>query len=127
MYPNGGFAQRPREHEQVISPVCSSFSSRIYSCLNLSLQENQPNDMFAYAPPGFEPDPNQAAFPNVPAHPAPPVLDQQAGAGDSENLRRLASRYVRHPASQVYMIQMEPGFAAGRYKVVIVLDMADFP
>ena len=123
MYPNRGFAQRLREHEQVIVPVCSNLSSRTYSCLKLSPQENQPNDVFDHAP-GFEPGLNQAAFPNAPTHPATPVLDQQAGAG--ENLRRLASRYVHHPASRVHMIQTGPGFTAGRYRAVIVLDMADF-
>ena len=43
----------------------------------------------------------------------------------AENLRRLASRYVHHPDSQVEMVRMEPG-SAGRNKVVIVLEMADF-
>ena len=41
------------------------------------------------------------------------------------NLRRLAGRYLNHPDSQVDMVRMEPG-SAGRYKVVIVLEMADF-
>jgi len=94
----------------------------MYFCLNLSSQENQiePN-AFAYAPPDFEPGPNQAAFPNALAHPSPPVLDQPAG----ENLRRLASRYV-HQASRVDVVRVEPGFTAGRYRAVIVLDMVDF-
>jgi len=34
-YPNGSFIQRTREYEQVIFPVCSDLSSRIYPCLNL--------------------------------------------------------------------------------------------
>jgi len=105
MCPNEGFAQRPGEHEQVIFP------------------ENQPNGVLDYAPSGVEPGLNQTAFPDAPAHPGPPAPDQPAG----ENLRRLASRYVRDPASRVHMLRMEPGFTAGRYRVVIVLDMADFP
>ena len=43
----------------------------------------------------------------------------------AENLRRLASRYLNHPDSQVDLIRMEPG-SAGRYKAAIVLKMADF-
>ena len=49
------------------------------------------------------------------------MLTQQA----AENLRRLASRCVHHPGSQVDVVQMEPG-TAGRYKVVIVLEVTDF-
>ncbi|KAI9464779.1 hypothetical protein F5148DRAFT_1209626 [Russula earlei] len=68
----------------------------------------------------------QANFPeNRPGY--PDTLAYQAPAfGQSvrEYLRWLASRYVHHPDSQVDMFQMEPGFA-GRYKVVIILDMAD--
>jgi len=43
----------------------------------------------------------------------------------AENLRRLASRCVHHPDSQVDVVRMEPG-TGGRYKVVIVLEMTDF-
>jgi hypothetical protein len=42
-----------------------------------------------------------------------------------ENLRRLASRYIYHPDSQVNAVRMEPG-TGGRYKVVIILEMTDF-
>lgn len=66
------------------------------------------------------PGPTQAAFPNSSTHRASGV-----GRPVAENLRRLASRYIHHPDSQVEMVRMEPG-SAGRYKVVIVLEMADF-
>ena len=41
-----------------------------------------------------------------------------------ENLRRLANCYLHHPDSQVEMVRMEP-HAAGRCKVVIILETAD--
>jgi len=119
MYPNGGFAGRPGERQHAVFPVRSNLS--LYICLNLSPQENPLNDVFAYAPPGFEPGPNQTAFPDALDHPGLPILDQPAG----ENLRRLASRYV-HQASRVDVVRVEPGFTAGRYRAVIVLDMVDF-
>jgi len=72
-----------------------------------------------YAPRGIVPGPTQTAFPNPSTH-QPHALDQPA----VENLRRLASRYVHHPDSKVDMVRMEPG-TAGRYKVVIELDMTD--
>jgi len=83
-------------------------------------QENQGNDRASYAPQGVVPGPTQPTLPGPSAH-RTPVLDQQA----AENLRRLASRCVHHPDSQVDVVRMEPG-TAGRYKVVIVLEMIDF-
>jgi hypothetical protein len=41
-----------------------------------------------------------------------------------ENLRRLASRYLHRQDSQVGQVYMEPG-AAGRCKVVIIIEMVD--
>ena len=56
----------------------------------------------------------QAAFP--PRIPTPNPA--------AENLRRLAIRYLQHPDAQVGMVNMEAG-AAGRFKVVIVLESHD--
>jgi len=80
-------------------------------------QENQGND---YVPQGVVLGPAQGTLPGPLAHRAP-VLGQPA----AENLRRLASRCVHHPDSQVDVVRMEPG-TGGRYKVVIVLEMTDF-
>jgi len=52
------------------------------------------------------------------------LAQQGLGQPAAENLRRLASRYVHHPDSQVDMVRMEPG-SAGRYKVVIALEISD--
>ena len=49
------------------------------------------------------------------------VLGQSA----VDNLRRLASRCIHHPDSQVDAVRMEPD-TTGRYKVVIVLEVTDF-
>ena len=83
-------------------------------------QEKQGDDCVGYAPQGVVPGPTQATFPGPSARRAP-VLAQPA----AENLRRLASRCVHHPDSQVDVVRMEPG-TGGRYKVEIVLEMADF-
>jgi hypothetical protein len=86
------------------------------------MQEYQGNNNLGYAPQVIVPpvlDPIQAAFPNLPPHQA------AAGQPAAENLRRLAIRYVHHPDSQVDMVRMEAG-TAGRYKVVIVLEIVDF-
>jgi hypothetical protein len=88
--------------------------------LSASPQENPGNDYFGHSPKGVVPGPAQGASSNPSTHLAAGV-DQPA----AENLRRLASRYIHHPDSQVDMVRMEPG-SAGRYKVVIVLEMADF-
>ncbi|KAI9464772.1 hypothetical protein F5148DRAFT_1376885 [Russula earlei] len=81
--------------------------------------EDEGNDHFNYAPQGIEPGRTQAGLPDGLAHQAP-AFDQPT----REHLRRLAGSYVHHPGSQVDMVQMEPGFA-GRYRVVIILDMTD--
>jgi len=66
------------------------------------------------------PGPTQATFPGLSAHRGPEATQPAA-----ENLRRLASRCVHHPDSQIDVVRMEPG-TGGRYKVVIVLEMTDF-
>jgi hypothetical protein len=83
------------------------------------MQEGQGNDIFGYAPQGVVPGPIQAAFPVSSTHRSAP------GQPAAENLRRLASRYVHHPDAQVDMVRMEAS-TAGRYKVVIVLEITDF-
>jgi len=65
------------------------------------------------------PAPVQAAFHDPFAHQIPAPVQPAAG-----NLRRLAGRYLYHPDSQVDLVSMEPG-AAGRCKVLIILDVAD--
>jgi hypothetical protein len=83
------------------------------------MQEQQANDIFGYAPQDDVPGTIQAAFPD------PSVHHASAGQPAAENLRRLASRYVHHPDSRVDIVRMEAA-TTGRYKVVIVLEMADF-
>ena len=90
------------------------------SQLDPSPQERQGNDHLGYAPRDVVPGPAQAAFPDPPAQ-----RPRTPGQPTVENLRRLASRYVHHPDSQVDMFLIEPG-SAGRYRVVIVLEMTDF-
>ena len=97
-----------------------TYLSCIDSQLDLSPQGYQENDIFGYDPQRVLPARTQAPFPNPSAHQAP-ALDRPA----AETLRRLASRYLQHPDSQIDMIRMEPG-TPGRYRVVIVLEMADF-
>ena len=74
---------------------------------------------FGYAPQNNPPDVVQAAFPHPFVHQIP--TPNPAGA---ENLRRVASRYLYHPDAQVGMVSVEVG-AAGRFKVVIVLESHD--
>ena len=93
--------------------------SCVCSQLDPSLQDDQGNSPFGYAPQGAIRDPTQAAFPGPSAHQNTGLREPEAGS-----LRQVASRYLYHPDSQVDMVRMEPG-AAGRYKVVIVLEMAD--
>jgi hypothetical protein len=83
------------------------------------MQESQGNNIIGYAPQGVVPGPIQVAFPASSTH------RSATGEPAAENLRRLASRYVYHPDSQVDMVRMEAS-SAGRYKVVIVLEIADF-
>ena len=47
------------------------------------------------------------------------------GEPATEILRRLANRYLNLPETQVDMVRMEPG-QAGRIRVVITLELADF-
>jgi len=42
----------------------------------------------------------------------------------TEVLRRLASRYLNQPGSQVDMVRMEPGLGGG-VRVVITVELAD--
>jgi len=88
------------------------------------VQEDPGNGNFGRAPEDSDvvPGPTQAAFSNSSPHRAPDVGQP---AAENPSLRRLASRYIHHPDSQVDMVRMEPG-SVGRYKVVIVLEIADF-
>jgi hypothetical protein len=89
---------------------------------HLLLQEIQGHNHFQvdYAPQLPVPGPTRAELTDPWAYNAP-VRDYPP----PDNLRRLARRYLDHPDSQVDMVRMEPGHA-GRFKVVITLDMADF-
>jgi hypothetical protein len=89
---------------------------------HLLLQEIPGHNYFQadYALQLLVPGPAGAELPDPRAYNAP-VLDYQL----ADNLRRLARRYLDHPNSQVDMVRMEPGHA-GRFKVVITLDTADF-
>ena len=102
--------------------MCQIIFLAYVSELSLSLQENPGSDLFGNALHGVRvvPGPTRAGLPDPSAHRAPAL-----GQSVTENLRRLASRYVNHPESQIDMVRMEPG-SAGQYKVVIVLEMADF-
>ena len=77
----------------------------------------QGNEGNGYGPQGVVRDPIQVPLFN-------PLVQQGLAQPAAENLRRLASRYVHHPDSQVGMVRVEAG-PAGRYKVVIVLEIAD--
>jgi hypothetical protein len=72
-----------------------------------------------YPPRYVAPGPAQAAFPD-PFAPKIPVPGQPA----TENLRRLAGRYLHHLNSQVSTVCVEPG-VAGHCKVTIILETAD--
>jgi len=77
---------------------------------------NQECDPFGYVPQYVAPDHVQT-FPHPFLHRIP--TPNQLGA---ENHRRLANRYLHHPDARVGMVSMEAG-AAGRLKVVIILEM----
>ena len=79
-----------------------------------------PPQGLGYAAQHVAPGPAQADYPDpwVEHVPAP---DQLA----AENLRRLANRFLRHPDTQIEAVRMEPG-PAGRFKVMISLETADF-
>jgi hypothetical protein len=87
--------------------------------LNVLLQENQEYGAFGpqHVAPG--PVPAQGGFPHL-------LLHQVAAPGQSgaESIRRLASRYLHQPNSRVDSVCMEPD-AAGRSKMVIILDVTD--
>jgi hypothetical protein len=84
---------------------------------------NQERNPFGYFPPHVAPGPVQAAFPHLFVHRIPtPDPPPQAGA---ENLRQLASHYLRHPDAQVSMVTMEAG-TAGRIKVAVIFETPDF-
>ncbi|KAI0248288.1 hypothetical protein BJV78DRAFT_1237287 [Lactifluus subvellereus] len=87
--------------------------------LNPPIPEIQGNGIFAYAPQGVAAGPDGAlpdAWPDRVPAPGPP---------GAEILRCLASYYLHHPDAQVDMVRMEPG-PAGRFKVMIMLEMANF-
>ena len=90
-------------------------------CLTVPQQENQQHDFFAYAqaPQHVPPFHAQAAFPEPFAH-RMPTPDQSP----PENLRQLALRYLHRPDSGVDLVSIGAG-AAGRCKVVIVVELAD--
>jgi len=92
-------------------------------CLTVPQQENRQHDFFAYAaqhvPQHVPPFHVQAAFPEPVAHRIP-TSDQPSAA----NLRQLALRYLHRPGSQVDLVSIGAG-AAGRCKVVIVVESAD--
>ena len=102
--------------------MCQIIFLAYVSELSLSLQENPGSEPFGNVLQGVQvvSDPTRAALPDPPAARQPAL-----GQSTVDNLRRLANRYVNHPESQIDMVRMEPG-SAGRYKVVIVLEMADF-
>ena len=85
-----------------------------------SPQVNLERYPFGYVPQHNAQGPVQAAFPDPLVHRVP--TPNQGGA---DNLRRLAIRCLHHPDAQVGMVNMEVG-AAGRVKVVIVLESDDF-
>ena len=87
--------------------------------MQVSPQENQEHNFFDYVPQHIPPLLAEAAFHDPVAH-----RDPAPGQPAVENLRRLAIRYVHHPASQIDLVSMQPG-AAGYCKVVIVLELVD--
>jgi hypothetical protein len=86
---------------------------------NVSPQVNLERNPFDYVPQHVAQGPVYGAFPHPFVHRVP--IPNQGGA---EHLRRLAIRYLYHPDAQVGIVSMEAG-AAGRYKVVIVLESHD--
>jgi hypothetical protein len=127
MYHDAGVPQhipvQPQVIEAQVAPVRFHllFFKPIYP-QHLLLQEIQGDNHFHvdYAPQLLVPGPARAEHPdpwayNAPVHDYPPADD----------LRRLARRYLDHPNSQVDMVRMEPGHA-GRFKVVITLETANF-
>lgn len=99
VFPDTGYVQNVPVQGQSIAPV------------------NQDHDFFAYIPQHVAPGPPPAAFPRV------PTLNQVTR---TENLRRLANRYLDDPNAQVRMISTEEGTAGG-FQVVIILEMPNVP
>jgi hypothetical protein len=81
---------------------------------------NLERNPFGYVPQHNAPNPVHPAF----AHPFFVHRIPTPNRAGAENLRRLAIRYLHHPDTQVEMVSMEAG-AAGRFKVVIVLESHD--
>jgi len=91
-------------------------------CSQLDLFPQQDNNFGHHGPRGLGPTAH-AALPGPPIHRVS-VLGQLA----VDTMRRLASRCIHHPNSRVDAVRMEPGTTVtGRDKVVIVLEMIDFP
>jgi len=85
-------------------------------------QSNVPYQQYArfgYVP--LAPGPAPPPIPDPSAYGIPAPTPGQTAAG---NLRRLASRILRHPNTHVNMVSMEP-HAAGHCNVVIILKVAD--
>lgn len=117
-YPHVGHTSGVPEPLPVPFPVCADLSFLHMFFMRLLSQENQGNGFPGNASQGVPNTPQAGLLdPSAQRAPAP-------GQPATENLRRLASRYLNHPDSNVDMVRMEPGLA-GRYKVVIVLEMAD--
>jgi hypothetical protein len=102
------------------APVGTKLFTCEHSRCDASQQEDGEHAAFiGYPPQQIALGHVQAAIPDPFAHRIP-VPGQPA----ADNLKRLASRYLFRPDSQVSMVCMEPG-AAGHCKVVIILEMAD--
>jgi len=82
-------------------------------------QSNISNAPFGHVP--FAPGPAPRANPDLFAYGIPVPTRDQAAAG---NLRRLASRILRHPDTHIDMISMEPN-AAGHCDIIIILKAVD--
>lgn len=119
MFQDVGLGQGIVAQAQPNAPVGTKPFTCKHSRCDVSQQENLEHAFIGYPPQQIALGPVQAAFPDPFAHRIP-VPGQPA----ADNLRRLASRYLHHPNSQVRMVCMEPG-ATGHCKVVIILEMAD--
>jgi len=90
----------------------------IYAQAQPNAAEDQGHDIFGHVHP-VAPVPVQAAFHDPFGHQIPFPVQPAAG-----NLQRLVDRYLHDPDSQVDLVSMEPG-AAGRFKVLIILDVTN--
>ncbi|KAH9962654.1 hypothetical protein BC827DRAFT_1197309 [Russula dissimulans] len=120
---------RPRDHQNVVGVVDYhrdpaiqhanvGHAHGIHAQAQPNAVENQEHVLFGHVHP-VVPVPVQAAFHDPFGRGIPAPVQPAA-----ENLRRLAGRYLYHHDSQVDLVSMEPG-AAGRCKLLIVLDVAD--